>query len=368
MTARVSILVVDDTAENLRLLGTVLRENGYEARPVPNGKLALQAVTIDPPDLILMDINMPDMNGIDVCEELKMDERTMDIPVIFVSALGEPFDKVRAFSVGGVDYITKPFQFEEVLARVRTHLILRRTQRELEERIKRQRELEALRDSLVQMIVHDVRSPVWAIESLAGRLAKESLAHGRPEFADRLEMLRGAASRLGRMVANVLDVSRIESNAMPLQLADTELRPVVQAAIDSVALGEHGRPIELQVEPGLRATCDANVVRRVVENLVGNGLRYTSTGTALHIDAGSRPGFVRIQVRDHGPGIPPEDREHIFEKYGTVESRRHHAGSGLGLAFCRLAVEAHGGTIGVDPADGGGSRFWFELPALGPGT
>jgi DNA-binding response OmpR family regulator len=153
-----SILVVDDTPENLRLLSNLFREHDYEVRPVPSGKLALQAVEMDPPDLILLDINMPGMNGFEVCDALKQNEAWMDIPVIFVSALDEVFDKVRAFSVGGVDYITKPFQVEEVLARVRTHMALRRTQLQLSGTIARLRELEAMRESLFQMVVHDLKS------------------------------------------------------------------------------------------------------------------------------------------------------------------------------------------------------------------
>lgn len=128
-----NIMVIDDTPDNLRLLVGMLSEQGYKARPVPNGKLALSAVQAAPPDLILLDINMPDLNGYQVCEKLKSDSETREIPVIFLSALGETLDKVKAFNVGGVDYITKPFQIEEVLVRVQTHLRLRQLRRELEE-------------------------------------------------------------------------------------------------------------------------------------------------------------------------------------------------------------------------------------------
>lgn len=128
-----SILIVDDTSANLRLLTGLLEEHGFHARPVPNGPLALKAVETDPPDLILLDINMPGMSGYEVCETLKANRPTRAIPIIFISALSETLDKVKAFGLGGVDYVTKPFQFEEVLARVRTHLELRRLQAELEE-------------------------------------------------------------------------------------------------------------------------------------------------------------------------------------------------------------------------------------------
>src|SRR5678809_1496761 len=133
VTQPASILVVDDTPANLQVLSGMLKDRGYKVRPVPSGKLALSAAQRDPPDLILLDINMPEMNGYEVCDRLKADDRLKGIPVIFISALTEQLDKVRAFATGGVDYITKPFQMEELHARVETHLKVRRLQVELEE-------------------------------------------------------------------------------------------------------------------------------------------------------------------------------------------------------------------------------------------
>src|SRR5271165_531131 len=140
-----SILLVDDAPANLQVLAGMLKDRGYKARPVPSGKLALLAARRDPPDLILLDINMPEMNGYEVCECLKADDTLMGIPIIFISALTEPLDKVKAFSIGGVDYLTKPFHMEELHARVETHLKLRRLQIELEEH---SRHLEAARERL----------------------------------------------------------------------------------------------------------------------------------------------------------------------------------------------------------------------------
>lgn len=139
------ILIVDDTLPNLRLLSTMLTEYDFEVRGVPNGALALTVARSSPPDLILLDINMPGMNGYEVCQQLKADPQTEAIPVIFISALDEVLDKVRAFAVGGVDYITKPFQVEEILARVKTHLTLRNLQRQLEQA---NQELARLNDTL----------------------------------------------------------------------------------------------------------------------------------------------------------------------------------------------------------------------------
>jgi len=158
-----NILVVDDTIENLQLLATMLGDQGYEIRPVTNGRQALLAADRDPPDLILLDINMPDMSGYEVCAQLTARASSQDVPVIFLTALSETADKVKAFDVGGHDYITKPFQFDEVLARVKTHVALRRTRQELVQSYDQLRSLETLRDNLVHMVVHDMRSPLMVL-------------------------------------------------------------------------------------------------------------------------------------------------------------------------------------------------------------
>jgi two-component system sensor histidine kinase/response regulator len=359
---RPNILVVDDTAENLRLLTNLFREHGYEVRPVPSGKLALQAVALDPPDLVLLDIQMPGMDGYQVCEELKQNAAWMDIPVIFVSALDEVFDKVRAFSVGGVDYVPKPFQVEEVLARVRTHLALRRTQLELTGTIARLRELETLRESLVQMVVHDLKSPLWGIEHFMERLADETAGHIPPGAQLQLRRVQTAASDLARMVNGMLDLSRIESRRMPIAPDVVGVALLVRQAIANVVAGDASRAITVEVPDGMSFWADPDLMRRVIENLVSNGLKHTPEGSPLDIRATAGDQGVRLEVRDQGSGVPEQDRERIFDKFGTLEARSRYHSSGLGLAFCRLATEAHGGRIGVTDAPEGGSTFWLELP------
>ena len=208
-----SILVVDDTLANLQLLAGLLKDRGYRVRVAPSGTLALQAVHAEPPDLILLDINMPELNGYEVCERLKADPQLAEIPVLFISALNETLDKVKAFGVGGVDYITKPFQFEEVEARVATHLELRRQKRELKESNERLRELERLRDNLVHMIVHDMRSPLMVISGHLELMAMEPL----PAQAAQCAKKALAATRtLIEMVSSMLDVSKMEAGQMQL--------------------------------------------------------------------------------------------------------------------------------------------------------
>jgi len=158
-----SVLIVDDTIDTLRLLSDLLGERGYDVRAVTNGRQALQAVERDPPDLILLDISLPELDGYEVCRHLRASERSRDVPVIFITALADTADKVRAFEAGGVDYVTKPFQVEEVLARVKAHVALRRAQAELADSFTRLRALEQLRDGMVHLVIHDMRSPLASL-------------------------------------------------------------------------------------------------------------------------------------------------------------------------------------------------------------
>ncbi len=194
-----SILVVDDTPANLQLLAGMLKERGYKTRPVPSGMLALQAALSEPPDLILLDINMPEMNGYEVCQSLKADEKLKDIPVIFISALNEVLDKVKAFAVGGVDYITKPFQFDEVQARVNTHLKLWHLQQELE---KHNRQLGKLVQTQVKKISDTQMAMIFALAKLAESRDDDSGMHLERVQAFCKKLAEGLAQRprFGRQV------------------------------------------------------------------------------------------------------------------------------------------------------------------------
>jgi signal transduction histidine kinase len=366
------ILVVDDTPANLRLLTGMLKEHGYRVRPVPSGRLAMQAVQNELPDLILLDITMPEMSGYEVCEQLKAEPASRDIPVLFISALDETIDKIKAFAVGGLDYITKPFQFEEVEARVQTHLRLRQLQVELEQRNRQVqasydqlRELETLRDNLTSMVVHDMRSPLMGIMGYLEILEMDAGPKLNPTELAVLSEAREVAQVLAGMVNSLLDVSRLEQGQMPLHLAPADLDALIAAGLGSLgALPQQVSLRHLQHSPALRVTCDADLVTRVVANLVGNAIKFTPEGGQVTVAAESCEQGVKIRVVDTGGGIPREYHQRIFEKFGQVEARQQRTmySTGLGLTFCKLAVEAQGGRIGVESEVGKGSTFWFTLP------
>jgi signal transduction histidine kinase len=363
VTTPANVLVVDDTVENLRLIASMLGQQGYEVRPVTNGRQALLAVERDPPDLILLDINMPGMNGYEVCAHLKQQEALKDVPVIFLTALSDVADKIRAFEAGGVDYITKPFRMEEVHARVRTHLALRQSARELERSYARLRELEQLRDDLVHMIVHDMRSPLMVVRGHLELLRKGGVGKLSAEAEQDLRGALEAADHLKGMANELLDVSRLEEGKLPVVPEPNDLVSLVSEVTSRIGVIDRERVIHVKAPQTLLVACDGRLVRRVVENLVGNAIKHTPAGGAIHVAISSVDTCARVTISDQGPGIPSEARRRIFEKFGAVADMREgkYHSSGLGLAFCKLAVEAHGGRIGVEPRKPRGSMFWFEL-------
>ncbi|HWD17688.1 MAG TPA: hybrid sensor histidine kinase/response regulator [Verrucomicrobiae bacterium] len=366
------ILVVDDTREVLQLLASMLQHRGYKVRPALSGELALQTARHAPPDLILLDINMPGLSGFAVAETLKADARLREIPIIFLSALSETLDKVRAFAAGGVDYITKPFQFEEVVARVETHLKIRRLQIELEQRNRelqqsndQLRRLQELRDNLTHMIIHDLRSPLASLAGyldLCGAKEKNKLS---PEGTSFLARARASSQKSLEMVNSLLDVHKMEAGELKLHRVDCDLVELSREVFALLEPLRQKRQFEVAAAP-VRVSADRDLVLRVLQNLIGNAIKFAPDGSPVRIEVAANGGVARLSVSDTGRGIPAEFHERIFQKFGQVKSSGPRIGTGLGLTFCKLAVEAHGGRIGVQSAPGQGSAFWFELPQNPP--
>jgi signal transduction histidine kinase len=344
-----TILIVDDTPANVLLLERMFAKRGYQTRTVASGKLALQAARTERPDLILLDIIMPEMNGYEVCEQLKSDAALKAIPVIFISALNETIDKVKAFGVGGVDYVTKPFQLEEVYARVQTHLKLRR--------------LEKLRDDLMNMVVHDLRNPLTVICGFLDILEFHDAQKLSAGSQNLVTVARRNAEELLNMIGSILDVSKMGAGEMKLQREPCDLCALISAQLSVTQPLPGNRTATLDApEAPLILAVDIGLLRRVFQNLLSNALKHTPEGGDVRIVVTSSLSEVRVAVVDSGSGIAPECRQRIFESPGQAEDRKNRLGSGLELAFCKLAVEAHDGRIGVECEVGKGSTFWLALP------
>jgi two-component system sensor histidine kinase/response regulator len=369
MTEPADILIVDDSIENLRVLGDMLRHHGHKARALPSGILALQACALRAPDLILLDINMPSMNGYEVCAKLKSDPALQNIPVIFISALDELEDKVKAFAVGGVDYITKPFQIEEVEVRVTTHLEICRQRREIQNNYDRIRKLEQTRKDMARLIVHDLRNPLSVINSFIDEIGE--LCPGMDVFAKQyLGYARSACMQLMTMTDSLLDLAKLEEGVMKLTREPVNVAELCREIIGDLAPIINKRAVTVQSggEPPV-AQADRELLRRIIQNILGNSLKFTNREAGvitLHVELTGKN--VTVAIADNGPGIPAEHHQRIFEKFAQVDGTQIPGvhSTGLGLSLCKLGVEAHGGSIAVESAPSMGTTFRFTLPVNAP--
>lgn len=367
------IVIVDDLPTNLKLLKEVLlvRED-YKVIKFPDPIMALNAIKLHPPDLVLLDINMPGMNGFKLCEELKADENTKDIPIIFLSALDDSDSKVRAFSSGGVDYVTKPFQSEEVIARVDTHLKLRRIQalaeqqkEEIRESYCKLKETEEMRDNLVHMIVHDLRSTWGGIYSWLELLRLEINRFNDTTMNKYISKIFTSGHVLQDMISNVLDVNRIESDHMPLDREDSDIRDIVDRSLESLGdIVNRTTLIFEKPEQPISIHCDSVIIQRVITNLVLNAIKFTGRRGEVRILLDKGDDSLKVSIVDTGVGIPALHQAEIFDKYYQIKNKKQgrFLSSGLGLAFSELAIESHGGKIGLESEEGKGSTFWFTIP------
>lgn len=365
------VLVVDDEPSILSNLELLLMSRGCAVLTAATGEEGVRIAISERPDVILLDLMLPDVDGYEVCRRIKQEPSMRHVPVLMLTAVNDVMSKVKGLDAGADDFIAKPFNEGELRARLRAFLRTKRLHDELDDSYRRLKELEDLRDSLTHMIMHDLVAPLTAIqigvEAVLDKVAKKS------PLADVHErMLKNAhdgCRRLMDMLRDVLSVSRLEENKLPLSREKIDLPALVK---NCTALLEpmrelNGVTIRTDIPAGLPPiSADASLLGRVIVNLIVNSLKFTEKEGTVNVSAAAKEGGVEISVSDSGLGIAPEDLERIFSKFyqgGTEHSARK--GQGLGLAFCRLAVEAHGGRIWAESEPGKGSRFVLRLPAFG---
>jgi len=374
------ILVADDVPANVELLFDQLHVLGFRAVAAYDGPSALRVCADRHPDLCILDVSMPagDLGvddrstGFEVCRRIKRDPRTARIPVIFVTALNDTTDRVKAIEAGGDDFLTKPHNRLVLGARVRSLLKLKAATDALEESLRKQKELEKVRDDLMKMIVHDLKSPLTSVIG-----AMEMLIDG--DFGPLTEYQRKAlgdtearAQDLLGLIEDLLEVARLEESRLALNLA-----PLAPTTL----LGEVAREWEIRVQQErarlvLEVTNDARpvdadqaLIKRVFSNLIQNALTHSARAVTVTLGARTDSGGTLFTVADDGVGIPPEYHDIIFRKFEQVKTPHipRVRSSGLGLAFCKLVVEAHGGRIWVKSGpERQGSAFHFWLPQHPP--
>ncbi|WP_186429702.1 hybrid sensor histidine kinase/response regulator [Clostridium sp. BSD9I1] len=392
------IMIVDDTLLNLKLLADLLSEHGYQVQPVSSGVKALKSVVIEKPDLIILDVIMPEMDGYEVCRQLKLDEHSRDIPVIFISALDEAANKVIGFKAGGVDYITKPFQKEEVLIRVETHLSLSRLQHQLqarnvqleEEIVQRKRAEEELLkaheerrrlDDLMEHdrvkteffanISHELRTPINVIFSslqlyesnLKGCLDRNIYSNCHKY----INIMKQNCYRLLRLTNNLIDITKIDVGYFEIYKTNINIINLIEDITLSVAdyIESKGLSIifDTDIEEKIIA-CDPDKIERIILNLLSNAVKFTQPGGEIMVSIENSVENICIRVKDTGRGIPEEKLNLIFERFVQVDRSltRDHEGSGIGLSIVKALVELHGGTIYVNSEIAHGTEIIMHLP------
>jgi signal transduction histidine kinase len=275
-------------------------------------------------------------------------------------------NKVKGFDCGGVDFVDKPFWPKEVKARVATHIQLKEQKRELATQLSRLKELEQLRDDLVHMVVHDMRSPIGVMKVYLDFLHEDGVGVFDDQQMKNIEEAMSCAEKLNDIAESLLDVSRLESGKMPLTKEPCDLVEIVSKAAETPPYPFEDRKAKLSIQTKTAMVeCDPGLIRRVLKNLVGNAFKFTPSSGKVAVEIEKRQGNVHISVKDTGEGIPEEFLDKIFQKFISRQSarrRKKYYSTGLGLAFCKLAVEAHGGTIEVESQLGTGSCFRFTLP------
>lgn len=363
------ILLVDDVIENLNMLTDMLQHQGHTIDVASNGKDALEQINKKEPDIILLDIQMPGMTGYDVCREIRANPETAHIPVIFLSALIETADIVKAFDAGGNDYVSKPFKYREVMARVESQLKMAHQRQEIQalrERDKHQFEaLAKMKNNFLYSAAHDLKNP------LTGMLLYTQVLRMTPpeNVADLEELAQGienTARKMQRLTMDILDLAQMQVGDQ-MQMVEQALQPIFHNTVKNLEVLAKEKDIKLDLqllEETIIYPVEASYFERMLDNLVSNAIKYTPEGGDVLLALQDYDTHYEISVRDTGIGIPENDLPNLFDAFYRVKSDDHKKenGTGLGLSIVAAIVDEHGGEIIVESVVDEGSTFIVILP------
>jgi signal transduction histidine kinase len=363
------ILIVDDNPRNIQVIGTVLRDAGYLVGFAMDGMQALDLLQDSPDyDLVLLDIKMPVMDGFETCRIMKGDNRFREIPVIFLSASHETDSIISAFDTGGVDYVTKPFNAKELLARVHTHVQLKQRTLEVRNYARALEIANATKDKFFSIIAHDLKNPFASILFIGSFISKEMHTDSVEEIKKKVDMIISAADSGYKLLENLLTWSRSQIGSITFQPAELDLEKVIRQCMDLISTQAEAKNIRIQFDHSgdLNFKTDEAMFNHILRNLLTNAVKFTEGPNTVTIKAVRTDGSVAVSVTDNGIGISEQDMDRLFRIDGSIASRpgtQNETGSGLGLILCAEFVKKMGGTISVESQEDKGSRFTFIVPA-----
>jgi signal transduction histidine kinase len=363
-----SILIVDDNPQNLQLLGRILQENNFEIEFATSGIAALDWINIKNFDLILLDVNMPGMDGFEVCTKIRSNPSMIHVPIIFLSAEVERESILKGFELGAQDYVTKPFDSRELLVRIRTHLELKDTLKKLEKEKELAQSADHVKSAFLATMSHELRTPLNSIIGFTGILMKGGPGPLNEEQKKQMGMVQNSARHLLSLINDVLDISKIEAGQLKMNLQPFNLPEVIFKVIET------NKPFADKKNLRISVSIDENVnditsdnlrVQQILLNLVNNAIKFTEIGT-IGIKCFSVSNYVKIQITDSGMGIESEKIEQLFKPFMQIDTglTRKHEGTGLGLSICKKLTEMLNGKIEVESKYGSGSTFTVTLPII----
>ncbi len=360
------ILIVDDVVSNVLLLKILLTNEKFQVCTANNGKACIEVTKRDKPDLILLDVMMPEMNGFDTAVVLKQDPETKDIPIIFLTALNSPSDLVHGFQVGGNDFLTKPFNKEELLMRVMHQIQLVEAKRIIVRQNEELRRTINNRDKMYSVIAHDLRSPMASIRMVLNLavnvVSRETVGD---EIFELLDKANRESEETHDLLDNLLKWTKSQTGRLNVVYQDVELDDVVPGVVDIFRMIAEMKKIDLKYVPAqekLVVHADNDMIKTVIRNFISNAIKFTPEGKSIEVYYEREGDFARISVCDHGVGIAADRVDSIFHKGETTYGTGGEEGSGLGLQLCQDFARKNGGDAYVESVEGEGSIFSFTIP------
>ncbi len=361
------IFIVDDIMKNLQVIGGILMDESFDIAMATNGIQALNMVKNIMPDLILLDVMMPDMNGYQVCEKLKSDPDVAHIPVIFLTAKSDTEDIIQGFQIGGVDYITKPFKKEELLVRIKTHIDLKFAVDTIKNQNEQLTKLNNEKNEFLGIAAHDLKNPLSAIMGLSELLLRDDMEFSLEEMKEYTGDINTSAIQMFRLVTDLLDVNAIEQGKINLSLDNFPIAMIVEDCYKNYIKRAEDKSIKLVFENQVAdANCfaDSAKVGQVIDNLVSNAIKFSPQEKNIFISVFDDDEYLIVEVKDEGPGISSEDQKKMFTKFQKLSARPtgNENSTGLGLSIVKRLVEEMKGKIEVISELGKGASFRLYMP------